>query len=158
MWQGSEWACSDWGSEWLPTHRNQHLVPFDQPQVFSTIAVLTLAEPEETYARNKFSNQKGISSDQYFGRGAYDPTAEAEARTRLQQFDGATAISSNQYFGREEEDEPTSPGGTNYGDLEGNAREFARRFMNTSGDDIQNIKEALGQGAQKLQDYLQKYG
>lgn len=117
-----------------------------------------LAEPEETYARNKFANQKAISSDQYFGRGAYDPSAESEARTRLQQFDGATAISSNAYFGREEEEEPSSPGGGNYSELESNAREFARRFMNTSGDDIQNIKEALGQGAQKLQDYLQRYG
>ena len=42
--------------------------------------------------------------------------------------------------------------------LEANAREFARRFMNTSGDDIERIRDALGTGAQKLQDYLQRYG
>jgi len=30
--------------------------------------------------------------------------------------------------------------------------------MNTSGDDIERIRDALGQGAQKLQDYLQRYG
>jgi ADP-ribosylation factor GTPase-activating protein 2/3 len=92
----------------------------------------------------------------YFGRGAYDPSAEAEAKSRLQAFDGATAISSNQYFGREEE-EPSSPISANYGDLEHNAREFARRVMSTSGDDIERIKDALGQGAQKLQEYLQRY-
>jgi len=117
-----------------------------------------LAEPEETYARNKFANQKGISSDQYFGRGAYDPQAESEAKSRLQQFDGATAISSNQYFGREEEDEPSSPTSAAYGDLEANAKEFARRFMDTSGGDIEKLKDVLGTGAQKLQDYLQRYG
>lgn len=84
----------------------------------------------------------------------------SEAKARLQQFDGATAISSNQYFGREEEEggEPSSPTSAAYGDLEVNAREFARRFMNTSGDDIERIRDALGQGAQKLQDYLQRYG
>jgi len=119
--------------------------------------LLIVAEPEETYARSKFANQKGISSDQYFGRGAYDPQAAAEAKTRLQQFDGATAISSNQYFGREEEEEPISPTRANLSEIETNAREFARRFMDTSGDDIQNIKEVVSQGAQKLQEYLQKY-
>jgi len=93
----------------------------------------------------------------YFGRGAYDPSAEAEAKTRLQAFDGATAISSNQYFGREEEEEPSSPISGNYGDLEQNAREFARRVMNTSGDDIERIRDAIGQGAQKVQEYLQRY-
>jgi ADP-ribosylation factor GTPase-activating protein 2/3 len=131
----------------------------EQLQVPSFSSFLILAEPEETYARTNFSSQKGISSDQYFGRGAYDPSAATEARSRLQQFDGATSISSNQYFGREEEEEGlVSPSGASYGDLEANAREFARRFMNTSGDDIQNLREALGQGAQKLQEYLQKYG
>ncbi|KIO22277.1 hypothetical protein M407DRAFT_245233, partial [Tulasnella calospora MUT 4182] len=57
------------------------------------------------YAREKFGNQKAISSDMYFGRGTYDPAAQSEAQGRLQQFQGATSISSNQYFGREEQDE-----------------------------------------------------
>jgi ADP-ribosylation factor GTPase-activating protein 2/3 len=119
--------------------------------------LLTIVEPEETTARSKFGSQKGISSDQYFGRGAYDPEAASEAKARLQNFDGATSISSNQYFGREEEeDPPLSPGGTRIADLD-SAREFARKWVNTSNEDIQNIKELVGQGAQKLQDYLQRY-
>ena len=31
-------------------------------------------------------------------------------------------------------------------------------LMNTSGDDIAQIRDVLGQGAQKLQDYIQRYG
>jgi ADP-ribosylation factor GTPase-activating protein 2/3 len=82
----------------------------------------------------------------------------SEAKARLQQFDGATAISSNQYFGREEEEEPSSPTSATYMDMEANAREFAKRFMNTSSEDVERIKDALGTGAQKLQDYLARYG
>ena len=116
-------------------------------------------EPEETYARTNFASQKSISSDQYFGRGNYDPAAASEARTRLQQFEGATAISSNQYFGREEEEGTgaMSPSGTSISELEASARDFARRMLNTSGGDMENIKEMVGQGAQKLQEYLQRY-
>ena len=115
-------------------------------------------EPEETFAQNKFGNQKGISSDQYFGRGAYDPVASAEAQSRLQQFDGATSISSNQYFGRPEEDDPVeSLEAASYSNLEATARDFARRFMDRSGDDIETIKDAIGAGAARLQEYLQKY-
>ncbi|KAF9092267.1 ADP-ribosylation factor GTPase activating protein, ER-Golgi transport [Mortierella sp. GBA35] len=57
---------------------------------------------ESTTARDKFANQKAISSDQYFGRNNYDSKAQAEANSRLQAFSGATAISSSQYFGRDE--------------------------------------------------------
>ncbi|KAG0297575.1 ADP-ribosylation factor GTPase activating protein, ER-Golgi transport, partial [Dissophora globulifera] len=56
-----------------------------------------------TAAREKFGNQKAISSDQYFGRNNYDADAQSEASSRLQSFSGATSISSNQYFGRPEE-------------------------------------------------------
>ncbi|KAF9194093.1 ADP-ribosylation factor GTPase activating protein, ER-Golgi transport [Haplosporangium sp. Z 767] len=59
-------------------------------------------QAESTSAREKFGNQKAISSDQYFGRNNYDSKAQAEASSRLQAFTGATAISSNQYFGRED--------------------------------------------------------
>ncbi|KAF9910988.1 ADP-ribosylation factor GTPase activating protein, ER-Golgi transport [Lobosporangium transversale] len=57
---------------------------------------------EATTAREKFGNQKAISSDQFFGRNNYDSKAQAEAASRLQAFSGATSISSNQYFGRDE--------------------------------------------------------
>jgi len=83
--------------------------------------------------------------------------AASEARTRLQQFGGATSISSNQYFGREEEEDTFSGDGMGYSDLETSARDFAKRFMNTSGDDIERIKDGLSAGAQKLSEYIQKY-
>jgi hypothetical protein len=50
-----------------------------------------------------------------------------------------------------------SPGSHSYSELEAQAKDFARRFMNTSGSDVENIREMVGQGAQKLQEYLQRY-
>ena len=39
-------------------------------------------EPQdsEQFARQKFGAQKGISSDEFFGRESFDPSAQAEAR------------------------------------------------------------------------------
>lgn len=119
-------------------------------------------EPEEsTYARDKFSGQKGISSDMYFGRNAYDPQAKAEAQSRLQQFQGATAISSNAYFGREE-DEGLGGGGRggveesilnveSLSDLERTAKDAARRLMNQYGiEDFSDVQNALRSGAMSV--------
>jgi ADP-ribosylation factor GTPase-activating protein 2/3 len=52
----------------------------------------------ESYAaRNKYGAQKGISSDQYFGR---DEADAAQARARLGQLQGSQAISSDMVYGR----------------------------------------------------------
>lgn len=40
-------------------------------------------DDSEKYAREKFGTQKGISSDEFFGRNAFDPTAASEAKQRL---------------------------------------------------------------------------
>lgn len=40
-------------------------------------------DDSEKYAREKFGTQKGISSDEFFGRNAFDPSATAEAKSRL---------------------------------------------------------------------------
>ena len=126
-------------------------------------------------AREKFGNQKGelvfgslelamtwtaISSDQYFGRGSYDPVEGSEAQQRLQQFQGATAISSNAYFGRPEEDddEPQSPlggeGMLGLGDnetiqgLERGIRDMAGRVMGSH--EVQNLTDQVRAGALKV--------
>jgi ADP-ribosylation factor GTPase-activating protein 2/3 len=104
------------------------------------------------FARSKFGTQKGISSDEYFGKGAYDPNSQAEAKTRLQGFEGASAISSNAYFGRPE-DEPEEE----YGDLESAAKDFVRRFGITAGDDLENLSSMVGDGATKLQGAIRSY-
>ncbi|KAK3044662.1 hypothetical protein LTS18_000682, partial [Coniosporium uncinatum] len=112
---------------------------------------------KDRYARQKFGTQKGISSDEFFGKGAFDPSAQAEAKTRLQGFEGASAISSNAYFGRPE-DEPGQGGGVDdYGDLEGAARDFVRRFGVTAGDDLDNLTAVLGEGATRLQGAIRSY-
>ncbi|KAJ3981759.1 hypothetical protein F5890DRAFT_1417069 [Lentinula detonsa] len=119
-----------------------------------------IADNSPTTARDKFGNQKGISSDMYFGRNAYDPQAAAEAQSRLQSFQGASAISSSQYFGRDEEDELAMRRGNSdslLGDgslagLELAARDALSRVM--ANPDVQNVGESIRSGALKLSDYL----
>ncbi|WRT63368.1 uncharacterized protein IL334_000273 [Kwoniella shivajii] len=118
-------------------------------------------------ARDKFGNQKGISSDMYFGRGTYDPQAANEAQSRLRDFQGATAISSNAYFGRseEEEQEDGQLGGAGNGDglmdnetmqgLERGIRDMAGRVM--ANPDVQNLGDQIRIGALKLSDYLSSF-
>ncbi|KAF4629327.1 hypothetical protein G7Y89_g8827 [Cudoniella acicularis] len=113
----------------------------------------TQEDDDEKYARQKFGTQKGISSDEFFGKGAFDPNAQSEAKQRLQGFEGASAISSNAYFGRPEEQD----GGEEYGDLESAAKDFVRKFGVTAGDDLDNLTQALGEGATKLQGAIRSY-
>ncbi|KAI9840367.1 MAG: ADP-ribosylation factor GTPase activating protein, ER-Golgi transport [Sclerophora amabilis] len=116
----------------------------------------TTGDDEEQFARSKFGNQKGISSDEFFGRDQFNPTAQAEAKTRLQNFEGSTSISSSSYFGRSEEEE-AGPNNGDYGDLEGAARDFVRKFGVTAGDDLENLTHVLGEGATKLQGAIRNY-
>ncbi|CAG8593628.1 15753_t:CDS:2 [Racocetra fulgida] len=104
------------------------------------------------YARQKFGNQKAISSDQYFGRNQYDPDTMSEASDRLRQFEGATSISSNQYFGRD--DEPSRRENLDLGGLEMNARDFARKFIGQAASDYEAIKAVVERGGEKLKDYI----
>lgn len=108
-------------------------------------------DDDQKYARDKFGMQKGISSDEFFGRNNFDPSAATEAKQRLQGFEGASSISSNAYFGRPEDDVPQADEYGNYGDLEGAARDFVRKFGVTAGDDLENLTNVLGEGASKLQ-------
>jgi ADP-ribosylation factor GTPase-activating protein 2/3 len=108
-------------------------------------------------AREKFGNQKSISSDMYFGRNEYDPNAVTEAQSRLRSFQGATSISSNQYFGREEEEEGgsrASEGGLlgegGLAGLEITARETISRVL--SNPDVQNMGETVRSGVLKVSD------
>ena len=128
----------------------------------------------EQYARQKFGAQKSISSDEFFSKGAYDPSAQAEAKSRLQGFEGATSISSNAYFGRPEDgDEGGAAGGaggpgggggglgnidlSNYGDIESAAKDFVRRFGVTTADDLESLGNVLGEGASRLQGAIRSY-
>ncbi|KAJ5176150.1 uncharacterized protein N7482_002027 [Penicillium canariense] len=112
-------------------------------------------DEELVQAKSRFGTQKGISSDEFFGRDRFDPNAQAEAKQRLNEFDGATSISSNAYFGRPEDDLPAIDDG--YGDLENVAKDFVRRFGITAGDDIENLSHLVGEGATKLQGAIRNY-
>ncbi|KAJ5214241.1 hypothetical protein N7449_001410 [Penicillium cf. viridicatum] len=112
-------------------------------------------EAELTQTRTRFGAQKGISSDEFFGRERFDPAAQSEAKERLRQFDSATSISSNTYFGRPEDEVNSLDDG--YGDMEVAAKDFIRRFGITAGDDLENLSHLVGEGATKLQGAIRNY-
>lgn len=114
---------------------------------FGAVSKAPVVDDSERFAREKFGAQKGISSDEFFGRNNYDPASQNEAKTRLQGFEGATSISSNAYFGRPEEEATEG----DYGNLEDAAKDFVRKFGITAGDDLENLTQALGEGASRLQ-------
>jgi ADP-ribosylation factor GTPase-activating protein 2/3 len=116
-------------------------------------ALLTGPDDADDFARKKFGTQKAISSDEVFGKGNFDPSAQAEAKSRLQGFEGASSISSNAYFGRPEEDDIADE----YGDLESAAKDFVRKFGITAGDDLENLTRMAGQASGKLQDAIRAY-
>jgi ADP-ribosylation factor GTPase-activating protein 2/3 len=123
---------------------------------FHEITYFSFTTESVTYARERFGNQKAISSDEYHGTGAYDAAAASQARERLQQFSGATAISSNAYFGRDEEEysdnlEQNLLGVDGLGNLENNAREMIRKVMDTTGiHDLEGLQNAVRNGALKV--------
>ncbi|KAF9089186.1 ADP-ribosylation factor GTPase activating protein, ER-Golgi transport [Mortierella sp. GBA35] len=109
-------------------------------------------EENTTAAREKFGNQKAISSDQYFGRNNYDADAQAEANSRLQSFSGATSISSNQYFGRPEES-PSLGSDVSLASLSNiSGSDLAKKLGQA---DLTTLKNAVQTGAGKLTDILQ---
>ncbi|KAJ5143709.1 uncharacterized protein N7515_002496 [Penicillium bovifimosum] len=112
-------------------------------------------EAELAQTRTRFGTQKGISSDEFFGRDRFDPAAQSEAKERLRQFDSATSISSNSYFGRPEDEISSLDDG--YGDMEVAAKDFIRRFGITAGDDLENLSQLVGEGATKLQGAIRNY-
>ncbi|CCE63163.1 hypothetical protein TPHA_0E00680 [Tetrapisispora phaffii CBS 4417] len=111
----------------------------------------------------KYGGQKAISSDQMFGRGSYDDTAAQEAKQKLRSFDNATSISSSSYFGEEQEGEedefganPSYNNGHSYNNNSNTNNGFVDFNLSTD-DDLQMLKDAVGQGAQKLGNYLRDY-
>lgn len=108
----------------------------------------------------KYGTQKGISSDEYFGRGPrFDETAKQEAQQKLQSFSGAQSISSSSYFGEDEQAQQAAHGnlGVGLNDLERLARDFASRFSGNANQDLDVLKDALEEGATKLGGYLRDF-
>lgn len=116
---------------------------------------------------DKFGEQKGISSDQLFGRGSYDEDASKEAQERLKQnFGNATSISSSSYFGEDLNDpnnvdefgRPLNPNGATRSNRSGSfgGRNFME-FNSGADDEFDMLKNVVEQGAEKLGSYLRDY-
>lgn len=97
----------------------------------------------------RFGNQKGISSDQFYGTGNYDESKAQEARSKLQAFSNSQSISSSDYYGEDDVQQFRDHNGS--GNIEQQVYEFAEKYM---GDDINVLKNALEEGAEKLGGYL----
>lgn len=97
----------------------------------------------------RFGSQKGISSDQFYGTGNYDESKAQEARNKLQAFSNSQSISSSDYYG--EDDVQQFRHNSSGGNIEQQVYEFAEKYM---GDDINVLKNALEDGAEKLGGYL----
>ncbi|PVH14427.1 uncharacterized protein CXQ87_002561 [Candidozyma duobushaemuli] len=108
---------------------------------------------------SKYGKQKGISSDEYFGRGPrFDENVRQEAQQKLQAFNGSQSISSSSYFGEEEEagqGPRRNQGG--FGEFESAARDFASKFSGNANQDLDVLKDALEDGATKLGGYLRDF-
>ncbi|CAH7689741.1 hypothetical protein PPACK8108_LOCUS24870 [Phakopsora pachyrhizi] len=109
-------------------------------------------------ARDRFGNQKAISSDMFFERNDYDQQVTSEARTRLTQFTGATSISSNQYFGRPEDNselidqaQESILGVDGLQGLEQGARDLAKSAMKAAGyNNLNELQDGIRSGAMKI--------
>jgi ADP-ribosylation factor GTPase-activating protein 2/3 len=127
------------------------------PPKATTVKVDTYDASKSEIAQ-KFGQQKGISSDQFFGRNAYDSDAQTEAKERLRSFGGASAISSTSYFGRsEEEDDEIARGASGDYSVERMAQDVADRIRGVTGEDLSVLKDAFEQGASKLTDIMRDY-
>lgn len=91
------------------------------------------------YARQKFSNAKSISSDQYFGLDKQDNNTY-ERETRMARFQGAAAISSADYFERDESASISNM----------TASDVARNIAYNARSDISQLTSAMVEGGKKL--------
>ncbi|KAI8610438.1 hypothetical protein BC830DRAFT_1084753 [Chytriomyces sp. MP71] len=130
-------------------------------------------QKESADAAKRFGNAKAISSDQYFGRGAYDEQQRrlfllffggnsAEARERLQNFQGKSGFGSDDYYGRRSsQDGPSGGSGSrgsagNQGDIMeavgSSVRAFANNFVDQGIEDINSVRKIVATGSSKLAD------
>ncbi|KAJ3248314.1 ADP-ribosylation factor GTPase activating protein, ER-Golgi transport [Chytriomyces hyalinus] len=110
---------------------------------------------DATDASKRFGNAKAISSDQYFGRGAYDEAESREARERLQNFQGKSGFGSDDYYGRRSSQDATarSPAQGDIMESVGSSvRAFANNFVDQGIEDINSVRNIVATGSSKLAD------
>ncbi|KAI8811890.1 hypothetical protein BJ742DRAFT_795949 [Cladochytrium replicatum] len=127
----------------------------------------TSGPADDGEASKRFGSAKAISSDQYFGRGAYDEQASSEARERLQNFQGKSGFGSAEYYNRDESEmgPNTSSGAMGVlgnmsadvfvNSLSESAKDFAVKFVGQASEDVTSLRRMVATGGQKLGEILQ---
>jgi len=91
-------------------------------------------------ATERFKNNKGISSDQFFDFEGGTNKESRDAKDRIGKFSGATSLSSDALFGREQEFSGNR-GKSDSMSSDISAGEFVREITSRASEDLQNAKQ-----------------
>jgi len=105
------------------------------------------AQQEATIARQKFGDQKAISSKQFF---ADEHEDSYEKQRKLAQFSGATSISSDAYFDRQDSSSGGGSGSMNDYGMDISASDLAKKLAYSAKAEVGQLGSSLRESTKKF--------